>query len=859
MPKITRNEDFYSLCAKNGYDAWAVWNSKSYFPEEIRKARKDPAYLTPQDEWQWPPKQPAEPAPTGGKVTAFLRPQPKVIDVYLGFMDEEVNARLKVLLEKECNEPDAKKRRPVLLIERGRVSPGDFVLEWPIDNYPEKARSLTVTQVSSKGEVQRMASVDGMSDSAESPDAILARMLALSMEQDVPAEIASSFRKGDKAKRYVDLLSLLQARRAFWKEVNGKKVQIFPTKVALPTNEAGAAWLTVVRFGVGDDRNAPIVVMRTPEMGLQPSLMGPYVAFLFKAIAAMADQLAVVQADRWRKIANPIGEDRTATLKRTLGWPIRVCQFGAQGSTSPRKEYTPGQVLPVVAALFVGVDINTFIEVKSGGEGVGITKGNRGDDPQERWSGGTPDMATLKKWEAAQTTTGVAGVVILITPSRVFEFYRKKVDEGPLADRIETAETNARKFLYAAGDNPPLVSSATVTEAKGHPMLALEKEATKDAKNLKELIAALGTASLKLFDTDKPAAVTMTSSFFGGEPDKQACNKLGIPSVGMEDAHILRVLQTAGARGADKDSDYPLLMNWRIDRINCDPFQIPHDVEEDFKNYIKAQPVTKADYVEICEWGLTGTLGPKTPPCAHWGFPEFLKDRAHGLFYKFVDRERQRSFVPNPLFVEIATDFVKELKDDPAKAITGSALPDKVKEAIKAKAGEVFAEYRSTSRNAEKGQRLLGELMDLVIAQASFGIPRSTFLKVSIDGPVPNQEVLVEVEGAQGDVRIDNGAKVVPAGSCKVKLKGAGEFVSGPGVVTLGNYKVKVEYTENTRMKTWLRPGKWDSSANKIARSATVEDLEAKGEHFDGAAIDRAFYKSCNLMALQSLAETNLL
>ncbi len=38
-----------------------------------------------------------------------------------------------------------------------------------------------------------------------------------------------------------------------------------------------------------------------------------------------------------------------------------------------------------------------------------------------------------------------------------------------------------------------------------------------------------------------------------------------------------------------------------------------------------------------------------------------------------------------------------------------------------------------------------------------------------------------------------------------------------------------------------------------------MQDLAKNNELFDGAAVDRAFYKSCNLMALQTLAASRLL
>lgn len=844
---VTKNENFYELAAKAGRDAWAVWNSESF--KELRERRKDPAYLQPDDKFEWPPPTPPQPAPTGGKVTAFLRPQPKVLDVYLGFMDEEVNARLRAVVAEEVKKPDPKTRRPVLLIERGRVSPGDFVLEWPIDNYPKEAQSLTITQVSSAGDIQRMANLDGVSNSAESADAVLARILAVFMEQDVPKELSDAF-KGVRAKRYFDLLSMLQKRR-------GDR-----TKVPLPGKSGGnPVWLTIVRFNVGDDRNAPIVVLRTPEMGLQPSLMAPYMAFLFKAISSLADQLASLQAERWHKLANPVGETLEQTRKRTLGWPVRVCQFGAQGSTSPEDAYKPGSVLAVIASLYVGPEIDTTLHVSGGGQYAGTSRDQGGDDPGKSGFAKGTAGAELSKWESEQGNYGVWACVSLCTPARIFNVMREKIpmDDRTLSERIAAAENKARLAMQSWGKEGaamPKLSAMAVHEAKGHPLLEKEKEFTKDATDLKSLIKTLTDHSLEIFG--QRAAVTMTSSFFGGQDDKAGADAVGIVSVGMEDYHVLRVLQTAGAHGAEKTSDYPLLLGWRIDRINCDPRAIPDTVEKAFNAYIKQQEITKSEYVDVIGWGLTGTLGPDTPGCAKWGFPATLEPaQAEKLFYKFVKTPQVDEYVPNPLFVEIATDLVKELKTEGAKAISGAKFTQEVEASIKAKAAEVFTEWRKASRDKAKGNVLIGELLDLLIGHASFGLEETPTLRITLVG-TSSEALEVEVEGVEGVLRIDTGAREVKAKTCKLKIAGTGAYTSGPGVVELKkhneSFKVRVEYGGATKMKTWLRPGKWA----KTITAPTVQDFSG-AEHFDGAAVDRAFYKSCNLMALQSLAVKNLL
>jgi len=92
-------------------------------------------------------------------------------------------------------------------------------------------------------------------------------------------------------------------------------------------------------------------------------------------------------------------------------------------------------------------------------------------------------------------------------------------------------------------------------------------------------------------------------------------------------------------------------------------------------------------------------------------------------------------------------------------------------------------------------------------------------------------------------------------GKCKVKKAGTAEApqdVISPQT-KVGTTNLYVGIPGYVKMKTWLRPGKWSETITRL----TVQDLG--NQSFDGAAVDRAFYKSCNLMALQTLAGTNLL
>ncbi|MDB4895861.1 MAG: hypothetical protein JWN15_2123 [Firmicutes bacterium] len=228
---------------------------------------------------------------------------PKVIDVYLGFMDEEVNARLKAVIDQEKASGNA--ARPVILIERNKVGNSDPILQWPRSQY-----GVTIKPTI-------LVSPTAMPDAGLLPEQILSRAIGVFMEADhTPAKPSVP------VLRYFQLQQLLN--------------ESGPGKTKTPLSGEGP-WLSLIRFGVGKDTNPPIVVIRTPEMGLQPSLVSPWVEFLLQMISPFSSQLAHEAGD-------------------PVEWPVRVSCFGAQGGTQPGVK--PGDITRICASLFVGVEFD---------------------------------------------------------------------------------------------------------------------------------------------------------------------------------------------------------------------------------------------------------------------------------------------------------------------------------------------------------------------------------------------------------------------------------------------------------------------------------------------------------------------
>ena len=807
--KLEGEETIFDVLHHCGLPLEKVWDYPNN--KELKKLRKMPYWVTSGDEIRAPQKEMKVEKEKSEKLYRYQTRDIHIplIDVYLGFMDEEVNARLERLIDSQKDK--GKEARPVILIERGKLDFEKPILEWRIGNY--KIDPTRIINVSPNGKsIHEKVSAQGGSDA---PENILAQAMTVFMQWDIKSDL-DWLARGLKVKRYFDLIKFLQHRRDPMKLKSG-----------LPNNvdkDADGPWLSIVRFGVGTNENAPIIVIRTPEMGLQPSLMCPYIAFLFKAISAMSSQLAHEKGHNWE-------------------WPLRVSQFGAQGSSSEQKK--PGSIDTVLASLFVGVEIASEVSI-SAKEGKKQTKfryypssdsetaphweaadaadkkGSKGrytkwkEDPQGKYH----DYEDVK----SDSNLTAYAVISFCTPAGVYDFVRQKIDgygnliyllekyglRGFLNDD-ETIERH-RRWEECLRRKESLDEGKRIEAAQYVAADIFRAQAREDRKDLlklqkwsldqespyhdneKEIVVgdkqpSLATVieAIKQKYPEGKGVVTLTVSYFGCDEDKKAAEKLGIEGVNMEDYHVLKVLRSAISKGASKTSDYPLILKWRIDRINCDPKSIEGSVIEAFNKEIKNPYLTKTNYVDVIIWGLGGVLKGEIPACAKWNFAEKIEKEK---FSKYLwSYSSNSSDVSDPFCIEIATDFINELADmnpnnDKPGGIAG--IKETVKKHLK----------NPTDENIKD------KLKELITKAKA------------VRNAWPNKE------------------------TTKHEAISLMEFLEN----NCGFKADKPEY-----LKTWLRPGKWENIT-----APTIQDLN--DQTFGGAAVDRAFYKSCNMMALQTMA-----
>lgn len=619
----------------------------------------------------------------------------KLIDVYLGFMDEEVNTVLNGLLDREVKKADATTRRPVVLVERGEVSPDGPILEWPLSRYAARVRHIAYAHAEAlQGE--------GPTGEDARVESILARAMSVFLERD---DVGDAQLRASN----IDVLRRI--------DVHALATMTSPAKLKVPLAGRGPC-LSVVRFDVGEEKNnpPPIVVVRSPEMGLQPNLMSPYIEFILMMIGTLSSQLA--------RIADPGAKS---------DWPVRISCFGAQGGATAANN--PGSLSPLCASLYVGYDYATGARVPS---------------------------------------------VALCSQGGIYRFGLPGLVEGASLNDYFIAECENLK-----------VSAVEVDRA----YTRKEEAGIAVGQTLKSVIATLVT-NYAVGSAVKPE-VSGTSPWFISLAQKQAFAKVGVTGCNMEDYWVLTSMRECKLKGAIRDprssSLYPTLAQGFLTRVNADPLKIEPEVDLAFQGDVKRKLLTRDGYVSLLLWGLLGLPldgdgDNGMPSVARWSFSGdvVFADGTAGAsrFSRHLYGMRLNGgrdvVVPDPFFVEIATDLLNECST------------------VVARPGNVFL--------AEPPAR------------------------------IPPADVLVELAGAAVKALAAwKDARQTPTAEVKKALATFVDVLAMRCGFAIGD----------TGMKVWLRPNKWEG-----VKATAIQDMP-EGTAFAHAAVDRAFYKASNVIALR--------
>lgn len=205
------------------------------------------------------------------------RAKPKEADVFVGFMDEEVNDLLRVLRSRF---PE----RPIIVLEREQASrlDVDWLFETPTSFYGD----------------------------GEKPDLHVLETTDTALPGTYEGDLARSIGKSlDKAKL-------------------DKLLMVGKTKTLDPKSEKINRRLLVARFDRDKNVGAnPVILLRCPEMGLQPALVQEYLTRILQ------------------------------TIKASVSGDVRLHMFGAGGAIG--RHLKPGSKSRIVGSLFLGAELDT--------------------------------------------------------------------------------------------------------------------------------------------------------------------------------------------------------------------------------------------------------------------------------------------------------------------------------------------------------------------------------------------------------------------------------------------------------------------------------------------------------------------
>ncbi|WP_375771400.1 hypothetical protein NR798_11005 [Archangium gephyra] len=312
--------------------------------------------------------------------------------------------------------------------------------------------------------------------------------------------------------------------------------------------------------------------------------------------------------------------------------------------------------------------------------------------------------------------------------------------------------------------------------------------------------------------------LSLTASFFIPGDFKAAANQKGIDGdVAMEDYHLLKVIhsikkdmtQTSGVH------KYPSLGSSTVMRIDCDPPEIDQDVFNKFAKWALDYRWTRQHYISAIIWGLQGLELSKIDwNYADWTFPrDHIKSDASLRKHFFIVEQDGAKRVLCPFYTEVACDLLESIR----KAKNAAELNDVFLVHLRDKDGKPLP--LTTMSYVTQYYPAMKDLAEKIKKGASAGLSAP--------------------DSREGEALRQNIDKLVTL----------------MGAIYIMHRQVR---KEDGGWPIWARPG-W--GAYRHGEFATVcpsinradAQTRIKAIWCDGANgnLDRAFYKSTNMVALQ--------
>jgi len=678
--------------------------------------------------------------------------------VFLGFMDEEVNVVLRQVREKYAD-------RDVIVIERKRGMQEGQLFEKDLDWYA-RGEGLAEGEYA-QATTTRTGGARGTEAHDELAGEINQRLSVYNLEAEaVPGKM---------------------------KTLDESTKEIDPS-------------LVVGRFAAAEASDKPpIVVVRAPELGLQPGLVGGYL--------------------------QPIME----SVESRIG-PVRLHVFGAGGAVA--ESIKPGDPSAIVGSLYVGVRRAVGTRPKKpteldtrmfrGEAGVILSKEARTEllEHQERVA--YQGVLVLRGKDGSERHFHVSKPVYTDEGELYGLIKDKQLDPDALTDpevwhNLDQAarfQAEERAKVIFREQRGKLVEVHPVT---GNPV--------DGGETLQQAIGDLIASA-----DDPRASVSMTTSFFGGGVDKAAGASVGIADVNMEDFWVLELAQKLRLKPNQIE----------VVRVNADPHEVSEDVVRRVRDWARDARLSEEAYVDAILWGRKGVPLEAMPESGHWtAFEGIEGDELRDIV---IDHQGR---VVNPWYTEIAVDLVNEAADKAgafrefwdvlsqglATALQRAEVDDDVAEAVQLSLrNHLNDHWEEIAKSANAVQDASGEalrpaLREFLAKAKHLDVAPGTGLAEFLDALEESGPALLAEMGA----------------------------TRGPG----GGWRLAILADDPSgQMRIWARPGKF--AVSKVTREPAASLDQVLGQLYENEAavqglkddIDRALYKSSNRQVLIEHHET---
>jgi hypothetical protein len=473
----------------------------------------------------------------------------------------------------------------------------------------------------------------------------------------------------------------------------------------------------------------PIILVRNPEMGAQPSIVRPYERAIFRAISRL-------------------DEAHQPSSASVLGPGVRIHSFASGGAITPGA--LPGTITRPLASLYIGSEVDEHGRVYSVVNLVAIR-----NIPPKLW----PQHVELYRDETIKTYVWGKIPITSDTKKEVGDEISKAVNDN--------VKESVQWFVLDSGDS--LLESTLTCLNECYKLGSFKYEPIKlEEKILNSGIPEI-TANFSYFD-DLATKTKLYEKFKGV-----------VTNSNMEDYHVLRLARSMAERGGHIEDGvipphkYARLIDVEILRVNAN-VNIPLEgVRGALDKYLNTIRLSRQEYIESIMWGLKGCPLDKVSGLPgrvnKWGVYTALQHNEDLAKYVYVHNTKENTYCMDPFCCEIATDLVKDL-----------ANPDnKFPEELRNAAGAVMEEAKKHTWDDDWG--MSAKLVEQLVALM---------------------------------------------------------------------YKwYRDDSSETDSMYCWLRPGKkWNGIGNNSMLTGEVASKFLESEE----NVDRLFYKSANLLALQKLA-----